>query len=166
MTSIDEVIQLAATSNKNGRLVPKLEKKRNFYFFFTQENELKHASEIQPQDLKKENVRHMSTYKGKYYDYIAGKDYDTLEKWATDNGRSVDDIRYGVSYVSTYGEYTVSITLPELLEMLNPSFAEKMKEDQKKEYVETVVTEYLSSIVEMMKLQKESIDKILEIIQK
>lgn len=67
------------------------------YFFFNRE--LEHESlvdEVEYARLKNEAIRHLIPYSGRYYDYIAHKEYNTLNEWAVENGETLENIRYGV----------------------------------------------------------------------
>jgi hypothetical protein len=67
------------------------------YFFF--DRELEHESlvdEVEYARLKNESIRHLIPYSGRYYDYIAQKEYNTLSEWAVDNGETLENIHYGV----------------------------------------------------------------------
>lgn len=46
-------------------------------------------------ELKKTSIRHLIPHKKGYFDYIVRKEYPTLEEWATQNGKTVNDICYG-----------------------------------------------------------------------
>ena len=83
---MDTIIQKAAKTSGDRQLIDLSNGRRseNYYFFFKQEL----TNNQNPR-------RHMIPNKKKYFDYIEGKHYNTLEKWAQANGRTLDDIVYG-----------------------------------------------------------------------
>ena len=96
------------------------------YYFFRQELELR-PTDATWKDMKDEHIRHLIHYKNKYHDYITHKDYDTIEDWATDNGRQLTDILYGVNKIR--GEYALSpkqyyVDLLFLLQSANSAWTE------------------------------------------
>jgi hypothetical protein len=67
------------------------------YFFFESELDVPSVSDEKSYaSLKREHIRHLVPYRGGYYDYIAHHEYATLKDWARDNGKSTDDICYGI----------------------------------------------------------------------
>jgi len=50
-------------------------------------------------ELKKTQIRHCIPNRKNYVDYVAGKEYNTLEEWAVDNGKTLDDILYGINHI-------------------------------------------------------------------
>jgi hypothetical protein len=76
------------------------------YFFFA--SELSLAGVPHPRneenvaaynELKKTQIRHCIPNRKNYVDYVAGKEYNTLEEWAVDNGKTLDDILYGINHI-------------------------------------------------------------------
>lgn len=68
----------------------------DYYFFFDSELEILSTSDRKIYSrLKETQLRHCIPYNGKFFDYIAKKEYATLEEWAADNGKSLDNICYG-----------------------------------------------------------------------
>ena len=94
------------------------------YYFFRQELALR-PTESTWKFMKDEHIRHLIHYKNKFYDYITHKEYDGIEEWATDNGRQLTDILYGVNKIR--GEYSLSpkqyyVDLLFLLQSSNPAW--------------------------------------------
>lgn len=91
------------------------------YFFFKSEMDIS----PHPKGYPRAQIRHLVPYKGRYYDYIVKKEYNTLEEWAEDNNQNTWDIVYGVNSVHNREpsrrvvEY---ITLDKLLEFLDPGY--------------------------------------------
>jgi hypothetical protein len=96
------------------------------YFFFRTEMDLPVAPNWTKYNrLKAEHIRHMIPYKGKYFDYVTHREYDTLNDWAVDNGKTVDDIVYGVNFVHRVNagyEQRGFVTLETLIKHLEPNF--------------------------------------------
>lgn len=102
------------------------------YFFFRTELDLPVAPNwTEYNQLKAEHIRHMIPYKGKYFDYVTHREYDTLNDWAVDNGKTLDDIVYGVNFVHRVmfvsgvnrgREQRGFVTLETLLKHLEPTF--------------------------------------------
>ena len=96
------------------------------YFFFRTELDLPVAPNwTEYNRLKAEHIRHMIPYKGKYFDYITHREYNTLNDWAVDNGKTVDDIVYGVNFVHRTFDACRQIgfvTLETLIRHLEPTF--------------------------------------------
>lgn len=72
------------------------------YFFFKSELDVPRiVGERTPDnlekyaELKKTSIRHLIPHRKGFFDYIVKKDYPTLGAWASDNGKTVDDIYYG-----------------------------------------------------------------------
>jgi len=62
--------------------------------------------------------RHCKPYKGHFLDYIAGKEFATLEDWVADcRYASMDDVMFGFSKFDGHHTY---IPLNQLLDHLNP----------------------------------------------
>jgi hypothetical protein len=101
-------------------------KSEKLYFFFKTELDLPVATTwAEYNNLKTEHIRHMIPYRGKYFDYITHREYDTLNDWAEDNGKTLDDIVYGVNFVHTVNlghEQIGFVTLETLIKHLEPSF--------------------------------------------
>ena len=96
------------------------------YFFFRTELDLPVATNwTDYNQLKAEHIRHMIPYKGKYFDYVTHREYDTLNDWAVDNGKTVNDIVYGVNFVHRVNcgyEQRGFVTLETLIRHLEPNF--------------------------------------------
>ena len=96
------------------------------YFFFRTELDLPvEPNWTEYNRLKAEHIRHMIPYKGKYFDYITHREYNTLNDWAVDNGKTVDDIVYGVNFVHRTFDACRQIgfvTLETLIRHLEPTF--------------------------------------------
>jgi len=74
------------------------------YFFFTSEISVpavpyprNQETLAQYAELKKTEIRHCIPNRNSYVDYVAGKEYYTLEEWAADNGKTLGDIVYGIN---------------------------------------------------------------------
>jgi hypothetical protein len=96
------------------------------YFFFRTELDLPVAPNwTEYNRLKAEHIRHMIPYKGKYFDYVTHREYDTLNDWAVDNGKTVNDIVYGVNFVHRTFDACRQVgfvTLETLIKHLEPNF--------------------------------------------
>jgi hypothetical protein len=96
------------------------------YFFFRSELDLPDVPTWQEYNqLKADHIRHMIPYKGKYFDYITHQEYDTLNDWAVDNGKTLNDIVYGVNFVhrtSNACKQRGFVTLETLIKHLDPNF--------------------------------------------
>jgi len=96
------------------------------YFFFRTELDLPVAPNwTEYNRLKAEHIRHMIPYKGKYFDYVTHREYDTLNDWVVDNGKTLDDIVYGVNFVHRVNaghEQRGFVTLETLIKHLEPNF--------------------------------------------
>lgn len=101
------------------------------YFFFRSEMDLPVGPTwTEYNKIKAEHIRHMIPYKGKYFDYITHREYDTLLEWAHDNGKTLDDIVYGVNFVHrvTIGhEQRGFVSLETLIKHLEPGFQFNVK---------------------------------------
>lgn len=103
---MDKIIQNAAKKYNPNMIVEtdELQHHQKAYFFFRQEAELypTHTSTGEyaryDYDAVKHTLRHAIPNKGGYFDYIEKKHYDTLQDWATANGRNLQDIVYGVNH--------------------------------------------------------------------
>ncbi len=52
-------------------------------------------------DAKKNGmIRHAKLYKGKFLDYVVGKQFDTIEEWVKDAGGKMEDVLYGENRVT------------------------------------------------------------------
>jgi hypothetical protein len=77
-------------------------------------------------ELKKTQIRHCIPNRKNYVDYVAGKEYNTLEEWALDNGKTLSDILYGINYVHfidqqwAYGPVVYHMPLDTLVEHIMP----------------------------------------------
>jgi len=76
------------------------------YFFFASELSVPGVPYPRNEDnlatyaeLKKTEIRHCIPNRKNYVDYVAGKEYNTLEEWAVDNGKTLDDILYGINHI-------------------------------------------------------------------
>jgi hypothetical protein len=77
-------------------------------------------------ELKKTQIRHCIPNRKNYVDYVAGKTYNTLEEWAVDNGKTLEDVLYGINYVHfidhqcAYGSVVYYIPLDVLVDHIMP----------------------------------------------
>lgn len=80
--------------------------------------------------------RHLKPYRGRFLDYIAKKEFATLEDWVTDCGSSMDKIMFGFSRFDGYQTY---IRLEQLINYFTPTcqdmdeltkFAQKLSIDE------------------------------------
>ena len=80
--------------------------------------------------------RHLKPYRGRFLDYIAKKEFATLEDWVTDCGSSMDKIMFGFSRFDGYRTY---IRLEQLINYFTPTcqdmdkltkFAQKLSIDE------------------------------------
>jgi len=101
------------------------------YFFFRTEMDVADSPNWEEfNKLKTDTIRHMIPYKGKYFDYIVHQEYDTLLDWAVDNGKTLDDIVYGVNFVHNVAagcKQRVFVTLETLVKHLEPGFQFNVK---------------------------------------
>lgn len=110
---------------------------KNLYFFFRQELEIPAIctgnveNDISAYaDLKKTTLRHLIPNKRSYYDYIVQKHYKTLAEWAEANGRTVDDILYGVNHIHfDQNREQAYMPLKELLHMIAPNWVDAPQPD-------------------------------------
>lgn len=98
------------------------------YFFLNKELNVRSVVEYNhAKQLGK--IRHVIAYKGKWFDYIVKREFNTLSEWAIDAGGTIDDILFGVNRVheldhnkSTYDnpvyQTPVFVTLEALLDHL------------------------------------------------
>lgn len=104
--------------------VSKLYYHNRLYFFFNSELALKKDD--------KTSMRHLTRYNNGFYDYIAKKEYKSLSEWAADNGKTLNDILYGLNrdtncYDCNLSGYVITrimsyISLVKLLQYLDPSY--------------------------------------------
>lgn len=97
------------------------------YFFFDSELELKETQDpVVYAQMKNDSIRHLIPYKGRYFDYVANKEYKTLREWAEDNGKSLSNIRYGKHKFYLRGSWdkveSAHISLDQLLKFLDPKY--------------------------------------------
>ena len=73
--------------------------------------------------LKRDVLRHAILYKGKIYDYIVDKHYNTLSEWAEANGKTLNDIVYGVNHIH-FGQdnHMEFCSLKDMMEQLAPGW--------------------------------------------
>ena len=77
-------------------------------------------------ELKKTQIRHCIPNRKNYVDYVAGKEYNTLEEWAVDNGKTLSDILYGINHVHfidhqcEYGSVVYYMPLDTLVDHIMP----------------------------------------------
>ena len=101
------------------------------YFFFRQEfdigddiwRNIKLDKKSQATFRNKYNIRHAIPNNGTIYDYTIGKHYDTLLDWAVANGRSLEDIMYGVNRPHYFFPDKHHVSLDALLRILDPKWA-------------------------------------------
>jgi hypothetical protein len=72
-------------------------------------------------------IRHCKIDYSGYYDYIAKKEFDTLEEWAADCGSDVSHIRFGINRVYLPGGTHVSVSLQRLLDHIGPVYDQVQK---------------------------------------
>ena len=124
---MNKIITNAAKKNDSRRLVDIPDVHEPYYFFFMDELGVPTQSNKYPmsassfQQLKKTTLRHMIPYKGGFYDYIVGKNYATLDEWASDNKQSTSNILYGRNPVFS-NNHDSYIMLDELLFTLNKNW--------------------------------------------
>lgn len=98
------------------------------YFFFQRELDMAgFFDEKEYQSVKNQLIRHLIPYGQGYYDYIAHKEYATLNEWAKDNSWTLNDIRYGVVKKHRGYFYTpvvACVTLDTLIKHLDPHYEE------------------------------------------
>ena len=104
---IDRIVQSAAKKYNPKRMVDVPETYNNLYFFFRHETELGSPK------------HHAIPNKNKIFDYIDGVYYDTLDQWAVANGRTLNDIMYGVA---SQNGTTTWITIESFARSINPNF--------------------------------------------
>lgn len=110
------------------------EKFIDYYFFFDSELSIPSTSDrAKYRELKETQLRHCIPYNDKFFDYITKKHYNTLEEWAADNGKSLDNICYGRADIhfrtnepSRPGWWTKKpfihfVTLSQLMKVLMPT---------------------------------------------
>jgi hypothetical protein len=110
-----------AKLNDPSRVWKKLFVEHDKYFFFNSET----------MDSDPTTRRHCIPRRKKFLDYIAKKEYLTLQEWAEDNGKTLDDICYGRLGAIPYDDdkQFPSTTLEKLIKFLNPSKWENKKPD-------------------------------------
>lgn len=99
----------------------------NYYFFFDSELDLPVQTDRKEYvELKNKHIRHLIPYRGRYYDYIVNKEYNTLKEWADENGKNVSSICYGINRIYQNTSYfdcaNMYITLEKLLKFLDPNY--------------------------------------------
>lgn len=96
------------------------------YFFFERElSILAETDEKHYQDVKTHSIRHLVPYKGRYFDYITHKEYDSLSQWASANGEALDNILYGVvkkHRAHASKPVVVYVRLDKLIQYLDPDY--------------------------------------------
>jgi len=106
------------------------------YFFLTRE--LKILTGDQYADaIKRGHVRHCIPYKGKYYDYIAKKEFNTLIEWV--KNVSQDETLYSVVYGTNHrhrGGKTQYIRLEDLLAKYGFILSENYTEHEEEEKID------------------------------
>jgi len=130
LLDINRIIFATSKNNNDSNLIDSdflwyTDSSKKMYFFFVQEINLplveRHTKKYDEQ--KKLFIRHLIPHKGKFYDYVVGKHYNTLQEWAKDNKRTINDIRYGVNdlgcNVNNVEGYT-SVSLQALMKYLHP----------------------------------------------
>jgi len=103
------------------------------YFFFASELSVpavpypRNAENIATYaELKKTQIRHCIPNRKNYVDYVSGKEYNTLEEWAADNGKTLADVLYGINYVHfidhqwAYGPVVYYMPLDVLVDHIMP----------------------------------------------
>lgn len=88
----------------------------NSYFYFKSELTLN-------DEERKKFIRHLTIYKDRFYDYIAKKEYKSLSEWATDNGKTLDDILYGINRDYPHGfRLTAYVSLNKLVIFMDNTY--------------------------------------------
>ena len=144
---MDQIIHTAAKGGFEHKLVYIGDENSStkYYFFFRQELDVPSIAsgnaakdEQAYSNLKSTTLRHAIPNKGKIFDYIEGKHYKTLSEWALANGRSLEDIVYGVNHIH-FGQNREQawFTLDQLLKFLDedwewPTEIEEPKPDNTK----------------------------------
>lgn len=155
LTAMDNIIHRAAKGGFEHCLVDiENVSAGRYYFFFRQELDVPGiasgdvAKDIAAYaDLKRTTIRHAIPNKRKIFDYVVGKHYPTLRDWATANGRSVDDIIYGVNHVH-FGQYhqRAWIDLNDLLTTLQPKWVWPAEDIGRHKYDLEDILYYLAQI--------------------
>lgn len=129
------------------------------YFFFRTEIELPDVVTWEEYNqLKLDHIRHMIPYKGRYFDYVTHREYDTLDDWAADNGRTVDDIVYGVNFVHrtmNASKQRAFVSLDTLIKHLDPNF----HTSKNQELIYTIQRD-LKSVIENLEAIAKKIKKL------
>jgi hypothetical protein len=85
--------------------------------------------------------RHLKPYRGRFLDYIAKKEYATLEDWVTDCGSSMDKVMFGFSRFDGYRTY---ITLKQLINYLVPSPPQDREMDELAKFAQKLFIDELN----------------------
>jgi hypothetical protein len=85
--------------------------------------------------------RHLKVYKEHFLDYIAKKEYATLEDWVTDCGSSMDKVMFGFSRFDGYRTY---ITLKQLINYLVPSPPQDREMDELAKFAQKLFIDELN----------------------
>jgi len=122
------------------------------YFFFKRELDYESVvDEVEYAKLKNAVIRHVVPYSGRYYDYIAHKEYNTLNEWAVENGETLDNIRYGVVKKHRYNAtnpIVAWVELDNLVRYLDPNYTETRVPNILEEFDDIV--KRLRSLIERM----------------
>ena len=119
--NVEKTIQNASRKYNPRMLVNEdSEDSHDKYFFFKQEQEVQTTSTREEYNSLKSQIHHLIPNKKGYYDYVAKKGYDSLVQWATENGKTMDDIMYGRNdiYVRSDSHIRKAMTLNELVDDL------------------------------------------------
>ena len=89
------------------------------YFFF--------KDEVTSDDVT--TFRHLTLYRKGFYDYLGKKEYNTMSEWAADNGKTLNDIVYGINrrekdYMDVVVHVTDYVPLAVLLKFLDSTYVE------------------------------------------
>lgn len=87
-----------------------------YYSYFDKKKYFFLKSELDPENGIR---RHCIPLRTKFFDYISKKEYPTLNAWAEDNGRSIQDVCYGRVDMEYNHKYPW-ITIEKLVKFLNP----------------------------------------------
>jgi hypothetical protein len=128
--TMENIIFNAAKKNPNQLVRMQISDNQKYYFFFRDELNIAPivSGNVQQdlrnfRELKRTTLRHAIPNKGKFYDYIVDRHYNTLQEWATANGKTIDDIVYGVNHIHFGQDGNQDyIPLNTLVKALNPNW--------------------------------------------
>jgi hypothetical protein len=71
---------------------------RDAYLFLRKELEVDNVEKYR-KAAGEGKIRHCKPYRGRWFDYTAKKEFDTLEEWVEDAGDTIENVLYGVNRV-------------------------------------------------------------------